>query len=87
MIWALFSVSGSHVAKGMRASIHTLSLLWGIGMLYVRESVQKEGGMEGLRKRRRDSVGVVKKCVGGKLKGRNGEKEGTKREFKAHSSG
>lgn len=40
VIWALFSVSGSHVARGKRASIHTLSLLWGIGMLYVRARVK-----------------------------------------------
>lgn len=47
MIWALFSVLGSHVARGKRASIHTLSLLWGIGMLYVRERVKERGRAAG----------------------------------------
>lgn len=73
------------MARVKRASIHTLSLLWGIGMLYVRESA-KGGKREGWRERRRDSVGVVKESVGVKLKGRNREKKGTKREFKAHGS-
>lgn len=46
-----------------------------------RES-KREGAREAWWERRRDSVGVVKECVGGKLKGRNGKKRGTKENLK-----
>lgn len=83
MIWALFSVSGSHVARGKRASIHTLSLLWGIGMLYVRERVKTWGWEGGMKKEKEGQCGGRKRMCGRKIKRKKqGKKEGTKENLK-----